>query len=358
MRKIRDSYSDFMEKKRVRNLVINVVMFSIGIIVIGIMLYVIGAENVRDVLLKADLTLVLLALIPMFCIIASKLIRWWLLFRETSFLNASRVYLIGQAMNLFAPIGTGEVTRAAIAKAKLGIKARDTMAAVVIERISDMTFLVAMAGVCIILFVPGYENMFFMFILIFVLAIAYFLLFRPEFFDRIAVFIERLFEKRGKFLTRLSLKISVSISKFKGAIIKYHERKAVLGINIVLTISGWLLEAVLTYTLLLAFGVTDPPFILFILVINAMSWIARTFLFLPVGPKEVTFTFLMESLFDIPTDVGSAVAIVILAINWVVLGSGAFISIITFKSKPVAKEKLEKTEEGKEEGTEEDEEAK
>jgi uncharacterized protein (TIRG00374 family) len=347
-----------MEKKRARNLVINVAMFSVGILVMVIMLYVIGAENVRDVLLKADMNLVLLALIPMAFIIVVKLLRWWLLFRETSFLNASRIYLIGQSMNLFAPIGTGEVTRAAIAKAKLGIKARETMAAVVIERLSDITFLVAMAGVCIILFVPGYENMIFMIILIFILAVAYFLLFKPEFFDRIAVFIEKLFEKRGKFLTRLSLKISVSISKFKGAIIKYHERKVVLVINIVLTISGWLLEAVMTYILLLAFGVTNPPFILFILVINAMSWIARTFLFLPVGPKEVTFTFLMESLFEIPTDVGSAVAIVILAINWIVLGLGAFISILTFSSKPVAKEEIEKTEEGEEEGTGEEEGAK
>jgi uncharacterized protein (TIRG00374 family) len=342
-----------MEKKRVRNLAINLVMFILGILIIVVMLYYIGAENVYDVMLEADFNLLLLSTLLMFVILSVKLTRWWLLQKKASFPNSSRVYLIGQAMNLFAPIGTGEITRAAIAKTKLGIKARDTMAAVVIERISDLTFLVAMTGVCIVLFIPGRENLIFMIILMFVLGIAYFLLFKPQFFDRLAVFIERLFEKRGKFLSKLSVKISVSISKFKEAIMKFHRRKAVLGMNIVLTISSWLLEAVVTYTLLSAFSV-DPPFILYVLVINATSWVARTFLFLPVGPKEVTFTFLLKNLFDIPTDIGTAVAIVILALNYVILGTGAMISIVTFK--PTIAEKEEDDEEN-EEG-EEDEEGK
>ena len=328
-----------MEKKRARNLIINVIMFSSGILIIGVMLFYIGAENVIDVMLRADPYLIFLSILLIIFIIALKVIRWWLLFREPGFLNSSRVYLIGQAMNLFAPIGTGEVLRAAIAKTKLGIKARVTMAAVVVERISDITFIVAMAGVCVILFIPGYENLFFMLILIIILAIAYFLLFKPQLFDRIAVLIERLFEKRGRFLTKLSLKISLSISKFKGAIIKYHKEKAILSINIVLTVVSWLLEAVVTYTLLLAFGLVSPPFVLYILVINAMTWVVRTFLFLPVGPKEVTFTFLLENLFGISTEVGSAVAIMYLAMNYIILGIGAFISILTFSSKPLDEEK-------------------
>ncbi len=327
-----------MEKKRARNLIINVIMFSSGILIIGLMLFYIGAENVIDVMLKADPYLIFLSILLIIFIMVLKMIRWWLLFREASFLNSSRVYLIGQAMNLFAPIGTGEVFRAAIAKTKLGIKARVTMAAVVVERISDITFIVAMAGVCVVLFIPGYENLFFMLILIIILAIAYFLLFKPQLFDRIAVFIERLFEKRGRFLTKLSLKISVSISKFKGAIIRYHKEKAILSINIVLTVVSWVLEAVVTYTLLLAFGIASPPFILYVLVINAMTWVVRTFLFLPVGPKEVTFTFLLESLFEISTDVGSAVAIMYLALNYIVLGIAAFLSILTFSSKPLDEE--------------------
>lgn len=326
-----------MEKKT-RNLLINIGLFFIGILILGIMLYFIGAENVIDVILKADPYFITLSILLMFIILALKLIRWWLLLKETNFLNSSRVYLIGQAMNLFAPIGTGEVTRAAVAKAKLGIKARNTMAAVVIERISDITFLVAMAGICIVLFIPGYRNFIFLLILVIILAVAFFLLFKPHLFDRIAVFIEKLFERRGEFLTRLSVKISVSISKFKNAILRYHERKGVLGLNIVLTVVSWLLEAVVTYTLLLAFGVTDPPLIIFLLIINAMSWIARTFLFLPVGPKEVTFTFLLENLFDISRNVGSAVAIIILALNYIVLGIGAFISILTFAPKESTKE--------------------
>ncbi|MEE9151264.1 MAG: flippase-like domain-containing protein [Thermoplasmata archaeon] len=327
-----------MEKKRARNLVINAIMFSIGILIMGIMLFYIGAENVIDVMLKADPYFISLSILLMIFVIALKVTRWWLLLREANFLNSSRIYIIGQAMNLFAPIGTGEVLRAAIAKTKLGIKARVTMAAVVVERISDITFIVAMAGVCIILFIPGYENLFFLLILIIILAIAYFLLFKPQFFDSLAVLIERLFEKRGRFLTKLSLKISVSLSKFKGAIIKYHKEKALLSINIVLTVVSWLLEAVVTYTLLLAFGIVSPPFLLYILVINAMSWVVRTFLFLPVGPKEVTFTFLLENLFGISTNVGSVVAITYLAMNYIILGIGAFASILTFSSKPTGGE--------------------
>jgi len=336
-------------EKRARNLVINLIMFSIGIIILGIMLYFIGAENVINVISEADPYFISLSILLMFFVLAVKLIRWWLLLREANFLNSTRVYLIGQAMNLFAPIGTGEVTRAAIAKAKLGIKARDTMASVVIERISDITFLAAMAAVCIVLFIPGRENLFFLIILMAILAIAYFLLFRPQFFDSIAVFIERIFEKRGKLLTKLSLKISVSISKFKGAIIKFHARKGILGLNIVLTVLSWLLEAVVTYTLLLAFGIASPPFIMYILVINAMSWIARTFLFLPVGPKEVTFTILLENLFEISRNVGSAVAIILLALNYIILGIGAFASILTFAPKESIKEDVEEIDKEEEE---------
>ncbi len=331
-----------MEKKRTRNLVINAMLFVIGIAIISVMLYFIGAEDVVDVIMKADFNYLLVSILLMFVILGLKLTRWWLLQKEASFPNSSRVYLIGQSMNLFAPIGTGEITRAAVAKTKLGIKARDTMAAVVIERISDLTFLVAMAGVCIILFIPGQENLFFIIILILVLAIAYFLLFKPQLFDRLAVFIERLFEKRGEFLTKLSLKISVSISKFKGAILKFHKRKGVLGVNIVLTVVTWVLEAVVTYTLLLAFGVASPPFVLYLLVINATSWVARTFLFLPVGPKEVTFTLLLENLFEISSNIGSAVALTLLALNYIILGTGAFVSILTFSKKAV--EKKEDTE--------------
>jgi uncharacterized protein (TIRG00374 family) len=335
-----------MEKKRKRSLVINAMFFAIGIAIISVMLYFIGAEDVVDVIMKADFNYLLVSILLMFVILSLKLTRWWLLQKEASFPNSSRVYLIGQAMNLFAPIGTGEITRAAVAKTKLGIKARNTMAAVVIERISDITFLVAMAGVCIILFIPGQENLFFIIILILVLAIAYFLLFKPQLFDRLAVFIERLFEKRGEFLTKLSVKISVSISKFKGAILKFHKRKGVLGINIVLTVVTWVLEAVVTYTLLLAFGVASPPFVLYLLVINATSWVARTFLFLPVGPKEVTFIWLLENLVEISSDYGSAVALTLLALNYVILGTGAFVSILTFKS--ALKEEEEEMEEEKE----------
>ncbi|UCE38194.1 MAG: flippase-like domain-containing protein [Thermoplasmata archaeon] len=327
-----------MERKRATNLAINALMFVIGIVIIALMLYFIGAENVIEVMLKADPYLLTLSILLMLSILSIKLVRWWLLQKEANFTNSSRVYLIGQAMNLFAPIGTGEITRAAIAKTKLGIKARDTMAAVVIERISDITFLVAMAGICIILFIPGQENLIFIIILIAILAIAYFLLFKPQFFDRLAVFIEKLFEKRGKFLTRLSLKISISISKFKGAIIKFHKRKALLAVNAVLTVLGWVIEAVVTYTLLLAFDVASPPFIFYLLVVNATSWVARTFLFLPVGPKEVTFILLLENLFGIAGDIGSAVALTLLAINYIGLGIGAVVSIFTFPPRPKVKE--------------------
>ena len=167
-------YRDLMEKKRARNLAINAFMLSIGIIVLAIMLYFIGAENVIEVMLEADPFLISISIVLMFFVLTLKLIRWWLLFQEANFKNSSKVYLIGQAMNLFAPMGTGEVTRAAIAKAKLGIRLRVTMAAVVIERISDITFLVAVASVGIILFIPGQENLIFMIILIAILCVNYF----------------------------------------------------------------------------------------------------------------------------------------------------------------------------------------
>jgi uncharacterized protein (TIRG00374 family) len=337
---MREYYRDFMEKKRAKNLLMNGLMFAVGFVIIGIMISFIGAENVIDEMSRADPVLVVLAVGIMLIILSVKMVRWWILLAEANFPNASRVYLIGQTMNLFAPIGTGEVMRAAIAKNKLGIKARETMAAVVIERIADITFLVAMSGIGVIFFVPGgAENYIFLLLLAAIIAVAFLLIVKPQLFDRLALFIERTFEKRGRFLSKLSLKISLSMTKFKEAILKFHKRKPALGAHMVITIVSWIMEATVTYILLIAVG-ANPPFILIVLVINATSWVVRTFLFLPVGPKEVTFIFLM-GLFEIDAGDASAVALIMLALSYIVLGSGAVVSIITFGKTKVSEDDKE-----------------
>jgi uncharacterized protein (TIRG00374 family) len=328
-----------MERKRAKSLLMNGVMFAVGFIIIGIMISVIGAQDVVDALSSADPLIIVTAIILMFVIFTLKLVRWWILLAEANFLDASRVYLIGQTMNLFAPVGTGEVMRAAVAKNKLGIKARETMTAVVIERVADITFLVAMTtigvimtAIGVVILVPGgRENYIFLLVLATIIALAFLLLVKPQLFDRLALFVERLFEKRGRFLSRLSLKISVSMTKFKEAILRFHKRKPALGAHIVITIVSWFMEAVVTYLLLVAVG-ASPPFILYVLVINATSWVVRTFLFIPVGPKEVTFIFLM-GIFGVRADHASAVALIVLALNYIVLGSGAVLSILTFGRK-------------------------
>jgi uncharacterized protein (TIRG00374 family) len=332
-----------MERKKARTILMNSVMFAVGFIILAIMIYYIGIQEVARRMRDADLRFVILAFCLLFGVLSIKLTRWWVLLKKASFANASRVYLVGQATNLFAPIGTGEVMRAAVARTKLGIRARYTMAAVVIERISDITFLVAMAAICIVLFVPGQENYLFIIILIFILAVAYVLLFNPKFFDSLAVFIERTFEERGRFLSRLSSKISVSITKFKEALLEFHKRKAVLGVNVVLTVGSWIAEAVVTYILLLAFVDVEPSFIFIILVVNATSWVARTFLFLPVGPKEVTFTVFLAELSTISEETAGAVALIMLALNYIILGSGALVSAATFAPKKPEEDEEEDT---------------
>ena len=349
-----------MEKKRARNLLMNGLMFAVGFIIIGVMISVIGAENVADAMSRADPMLIVVAVVLMFINLTVKMVRWWILLKEANFPDASRVYLIGQTMNLFAPIGTGEVMRAAIAKNKLGIKARETMAAVVIERVGDITFLVAMTAIGVVLFMPGgRENYIFLLLLAAIIAVAFLLLVKPQLFDRLALFIERMFEKGGRFLSRLSMKISVSMTKFKEAILRFHKRKAALGAHIIITVISWLLEAVVVYFLILALG-GNPPFVLFILVINATSWVVRTFLFLPVGPKEATFIVLMGQ-FDIMPDPADAlalagtVALILLALNYIVLGSGALVSIATFgKTKAPEREKEEGENDDADEGEESD----
>ncbi len=335
-----------MEKKRVKNLLMNGLMFAVGFVIIGIMISFIGAENVIKEMSRADPLMIVLAIVLMFIILTVKLLRWWILLAEANFPNASRVYLIGQTMNLFAPIGTGEVMRAAIAKNKLGIRARETMAAVVIERLADITFLVAMTSIGVVMFVPGRENYIFMLLLAAIIAVAFLLIVKPHLFDRLALFVERIFEKRGRFLSKLSLKFSVSMTKFKEAILKFHKRKAALGAHIVITVVSWIIEAMVTYVLLIAVG-ASPPFIMFILVINATSWVVRTFLFLPVGPKEVTFIVLMGQ-FDVGADHAGAVALIMLALGYIVLGSGAIVSIVTFGKTRISEDDKEEGEVEKE----------
>ena len=116
-----------MKESRPRGLK-NIVFVAIGMIIIILLLLKIGLAEFYENLVNADHIFTILSLAVFSLAVALKGIRWHSLFGETGLKNDIKIYLIGQSVNQIAPTGSGELTRAYVARNKFGINVGKTLA--------------------------------------------------------------------------------------------------------------------------------------------------------------------------------------------------------------------------------------
>ncbi len=306
----------------------NIVFLFIGCAILAGMIWKIGAKNIYLMALDADPFLLVSAFFFNLLAIFIKAHRWSKLFTLTKSMNSWKVYLIGMAVNQTMPTGSGELTRAYIAKSKLNIPVEETLAPVMIERLADTTFIVGMSatGLTFLTFGNGYNlQMVIPFIILF---LGYLLLLKPHFLDKLALIIEGFYEGKDNFLNRVTKSISYSLKTFRGAIVKFNTKNRVIYIVILLTIMSWFVYGIGMYVLLLAFGYNLP--IIYVLAITALSEVIGTFSFLPggLGAKDISFAALLTTL-EVPIQAGMSAFLILRIIVYIQIGIGAFISLIS-----------------------------
>ena len=313
----------------------HVILLIIAIGIIAGMIWKVGIDDIYNKILECDPVLLIYAfLLGIFAIIV-KIIRWFILYKEANFINSSKIYIVGQAINQVAPTGSGELARAYVAKSKLNIPVGATLAPAVIERIADITFLVGMAVTSISFLVDQNQYMWQLIIPIVILFIGYLLILKPNFMDKIALKLERFYETEERFLNRITNRISGILREFKGALVKFHERKKAIWLTIFLTIISWIIYAYGIYVLILAFGIQDIPFF-YILIVVSTSEVIGAFSFLPggLGAMETSLSLLLFYIVGVPEPTGWAVALVWRALGYIQLGGGSVLSLASLsKSK-------------------------
>jgi len=309
----------------------NIIFPLFGCIIIVAMIWKIGIEKMSMEFLKVNLYFLGGAFLLSLLAIIIKLCRWNNLFRIAKTRDASGVYLIGMAVNQIMPIGFGEVTRAYVAKDRGGIPVGKTLAPVAIERIADVTFLVAMSIGCLtfLTFRNGYILQ--ITITVLIILIGYFLLLKPHFIEKLALVFEHSCNPKvqNNFINKFVIRISGVLRTFTESIAQFNTKRNIVYQTVVLTIISWIVYGLFMYVLLLAFGVS--VFIPYVLTITAASEIIGTFSFIPggLGAKDVSFAVLLVP-FGVPLEVAMSAFLVGRFMAYLQLGAGAIGSILSF----------------------------
>lgn len=313
-----------MQKEQ--NNIRNIVFLLIGITILIGIIWKIGAANVYQEFLKADISFLTIAFFLLLSVIFIKAYRWNKLFLIDKQSDAWKIYLIGMAVNQTMPTGTGELARVLIAKNKFNIPTQRTLAPVIIERLADSTFIIALSIAYFTFISIGNGYLVQMIIPIMTLIFGYSLLLRPAFMEKCAFVLIKFCGTNKNILYRFGTKISQFIKTFNEAISIYTNDKKIIWQTIILTLLAWFIYGIGMFALLIAFGYKVP--ILIILAINAASEVIGTFSFLPggLGVKDGSFAALLLP-FDVPIIIGISVFLMARAMGYVQLGVGSFISL-------------------------------
>lgn len=319
----------------------NIILLLIGCTILIGIIWKIGIEKIYIEFLKVDKFLLVVTFFICLLAILIKAHRWNKLFDLARPTDAWKIYMIGMAVNQVLPTGSGELTRAYIARSRLKIPIEKTIVPVVIERIADTTFIVGMSLIGLIFITFGNEYNLGIVPPLMILFSGYFLLIKPNFLDRFTLVLDNYKEKEN-IVGRIISHISQFLKTFKETLIKFDSKKKIIWQTFILTIVSWSIYGVGIYMLVIAFGYNIQ--FLYILAITSISEVIGTFSFLPggLGTKEISFAVLMTK-FLVPIEVGISVFIMLRIMTYIQLGVGAFISLTSFaKTYPI--EKINKNE--------------
>lgn len=295
--------------------------------IIGIMFWKIGLGNFHKNLLNINLPLLFASVFLTFFSFIIKLIRWAILFKHAKAIDAFKIYFIGQGVNQVGPFGSGELARAYIANEKLSVPIGKTIISAAIERISDTIFLSIMALVGVILLIPGKSSLQIGILIIFITALCAILL-RPGLISKFEWMLDRLTKKTANPLGVFAKKVSNLLQEFSDTLSRFGEQKLLAGMTFLLTIGAWGANALAIYILFLGLGIESSP--LYVLIIASISEMAGVISLIPggLGAKDASFAILF-SLVGVPFETGIVIYLVYRGVNYLLLGSGVFMSMLS-----------------------------
>ena len=307
-------------------------LYITGVCVLIAIIYWANPGEVYKNFQQADLKYVFYAVLMNLTTTFLMIFRWIILYRQeapqVSFSNSARIYIVGQATNQVLPMGSGEIARGLIGSRYFNVHFSKTLVAAVIERMADILFFLILAILCFSIIIPGQRFYLYMVAFLAFTVLGFIFVMRPQTMDRLFFRLEKAFEYRGRFWSKLSTKLISSWERFKNSMYAYHKRKGVLFIIGTMTVTIWSLDAVTQLLVLRAFGV-DPPY-LYVLGIVGASFIIGALSFLPggIGAREGSFASLL-TIVGINEAIGVSAAMIYKSIVYIIVGSGATIALKT-----------------------------
>lgn len=243
----------------------------LSIVILIVMLYFIGIDNVIEALKKANLALIALAIgIQIFTYFLYTL-RWKILNNladiHVSFKQLFPIMMVGLAVNNITPSGRGggEPVRAYILSKEHDYALKDTFATVVADRVLDTFPFIVLAAITIIAMVLYFDIaqwllvvlILSVIVIIALLAMLIYLCINPDFGNRIErwiVGIVRRFYKNGS--EDMEKKIHDNIFGFQKTMRLLISNRKLLYYSVPLSFLIWVLEIMRVYVVFLAFGAT------------------------------------------------------------------------------------------------------
>ena len=246
-----------------------IILFAISILILALMLWYVGVDDVIDSLKIANLYIIGLAILLQIFTYVMYSLRWEILNvhvgMDVSVRNLLPIVIVGLAVNNITPSGRGggEPVRAYILDQEYGYKFEDTFATVVADRAMDTFPFIVLAIITIIsmtLFVnmPSWLLVAMIVAVIAIVAILIILVYmcvNLNFGKRVDGWIVGLLRRFYKKNTpELEEKVHRSVFGFQDTMRTVISNKKVLAITVPLSFFIWMLEIFRVYLVFLAFG--------------------------------------------------------------------------------------------------------
>ena len=247
------------------------IFIIVSFIILIVMLYLIGIDNIINALKHANLSLIALAILLQFIAYFLYTLRWKLINSSVdinvSFKSLLPIMMVGLAVNNITPSGRGgsEPVRAYILAREHGYTLKDTFATVVADRALDTFPFIVLAAITIVATVFYFKIPTWLVVVLIVsviaiiaiLGILIYMCIDPNFGLRVEKFILKLvncFYKKGS--EDLEKRIHENIFGFQETMKMLISNKKLLYLTIPLSFLIWVLEILRVYFVFLSFGAT------------------------------------------------------------------------------------------------------
>lgn len=247
------------------------IFIAMSFIILIVMLYFVGIDNIMDALKKANLALVAPAIIVQIATYFLYTIRWNLINSEAgikvSLKNLLPITMVGLAANNITPSGRGggEPVRAYILSKEHDYGLKDTFTTVVADRALDTFPFIVLAAITIVATVFYFEIPTWLvavlilatIAIIAILAILIYMCINPGFGEKIERFIMKLVNRFYKKASDdLQKSIHENIQGFQDTMKMLISNRKLLAITIPMSVLIWVFEILRVYIVFLAFGAT------------------------------------------------------------------------------------------------------